>query len=1234
MTFDPLSWAISFALNTMGKITLERFKGLNSDLVKAVEKWKSGLPDELHFTSEALFSPLESEEDIEQFPHRYSLIESFKKLHIPSQQIWFNALFEQWKFVKERINDAQPFFLQPHHQAEEQLKLLSVQLESVCKKNQELFQGTVLEDLSSIKDLIKNSHHEKHSKRIGEIDVLNGMDNHLIVELAVAGYVNESSGIHRAIYLDKDHLYVNRNKAEKALIDKVFAYSNSPQENNQWISIVGDAGQGKSSLVWYLFNRLKNEGLEIYCILAQMSGAEILNRLEAAYPFFKRGAIIILDTLDLIVGIDNSRLSTIIGNIRRAGHLLVTTCRRQEIRSIQLRCDIEIELGLYTDGEARQAIEYYIETFYATMSEHQKKVQFNNIWNILDAQRRIKELDLDPLILSMIFQAYFPENITQDINTQKIYDYFWQKRVLEDRNPTEEEKRIRIFLCLLLARCIFSSQESSDSLDIEELDERWRDSRKGPFPIIVLEKLVSSGILHWACGRVHVRFFHQTFLEYTIAMDIRLANDSARNAQLSELYVELKSNISRRNPILKQVAVQDFFAGGHLWLSILETLDNIHSLLALQIALEILGKIGSDYGRAQQLCHTWIAEDPPQVATTVCETIKHYPKSKIPVALNLLEPCLQSHEEIAIYTACSDKLALMDADSVYTFLRKRIPYLAGGLDNPIIDDRRSRIRESMVSVFACGVNRALNDLFVMFPALKSGQRAGLISGIEKAITQNNASDVVSFCKKIVGLVIDSEEGEVRYSFITLLERLQKFAYEDVRQLCQSIYDSGIWKNNPKAAAFTGSIVGRFLLDISKIRFFVSNIESPDPHLRLVCAWALKDAHTIYHEVIIEEVINIVHPNLSQIGRQMIFKVIANLDNASQGSIFKLLEICPWPSKVELLDEFNRIWSHLSEMNESELKKWLMEGIKNTSGVRYRQIYMGLLVLILKNISLFNARELRSVYELAYQDEFVIMKFAHIAGRITFVDQKLASEIFDDLLQYPKQQVRTSAIKSLIICVNDHLLFTLGLGDSVLTISGKRDRYGLIHVYLEVLQEYSGNEGVNILLKINGWFNEQYLNSLEDETAVVRLLTLLKIHAINNPVAVFQIANRCRLFTQGVAGALAAVYANVSVRLSDKNKLFVILNELVEIIKTQTGRGQRRIRQSLRMAIPFLVRKLGPQAVFDVFFDKYKEIASPHALEDLVRPLVVLPEWSDTERNKLLNDVNLPPQVRSIVLAKG
>ena len=433
-----------------------------------------------------------------------------------------------------------------------------------------------------------------------------------------------------------------------------------------------------------------------------------------------------------------------------------------------------------------------------------------------------------------------------------------------------------------------------------------------------------------------------------------------------------------------------------------------------------------------------------------------------------------------------------------------------------------------------------------------------------------------------------------------------------------------------AALFTGTIVGRFLLDKKNIQSFLLTIDGPDPYLRLLSTWALRQAAPSFHQQILDEMLRVDFRRLGEHTRKMVFMVVARLTNVSHGSLWKFLQDCPWPTDVVLPDEFRRICSTLAEGNEEATRRWLMTEAAGSRNMRFRQIMNGIIGLVFRNIRCFTGEDLHSLYEMARTDDAVFLQFADVTGLLVNVDISLSADVFRDLLRSKNQNVRTAAMHSLRLSVNDNLRFTLDQGETVLSLSGKTDRYGLLHCFLHVLREYKGSEASLLIERLDDWFNDYYLSSLSDETAIIELLTLLKVYGKDFPDTVLRIARRCPNTSQGLCGALSAVYSNVAPSLNNFKVLSFLLGELMGIARFH----QRHIRNALRSTIPLLVRKMGHDEVFQTFFTRRKEIESPAALERIVRALMSVPEWSHEETLKLLDDPDLPMQVRSVLISKA
>src|SRR5206468_10278531 len=91
-----------------------------------------------------------------------------------------------------------------------------------------------------------------------------------------------------------------------------------------------------------------------------------------------------------------------------------------------------------------------------------------------------------------------------------------------------------------------------------------------------------------------------------------------------------------RAPILKQLTIQSF-ENQELHFQLMRGLRHLNNELAAQLALEIIGKLPHSE-RSNQIVHQWIEEEPETLRGVICETVRHYPKSKTELALNLLQP--------------------------------------------------------------------------------------------------------------------------------------------------------------------------------------------------------------------------------------------------------------------------------------------------------------------------------------------------------------------------------------------------------------------------------------------------------------------------------------------------------------------------------------------------------------------------------------------------------------------
>jgi hypothetical protein len=191
--------------------------------------------------------------------------------------------------------------------------------------------------------------------------ILAELSARFLSQLRIAGYARDENDVRYAIHLDED-LYVHRVRAEAATTEFVAKAAAAAQSAGKWLSIVGDAGHGKSSLLWYLFTDLSSKPtFTVIPFMAQMESdlaVAVRTAAQAREVQNENQLVVLIDTLDLVVGDDDQRLAKMINELTALGALVVTTSRKQEADQLGrlVSSNSRIELRRYNSQEAQQAI--------------------------------------------------------------------------------------------------------------------------------------------------------------------------------------------------------------------------------------------------------------------------------------------------------------------------------------------------------------------------------------------------------------------------------------------------------------------------------------------------------------------------------------------------------------------------------------------------------------------------------------------------------------------------------------------------------------------------------------------------------------------------------------------------------------------------------------------------------------------------------------------------------------
>jgi 3-methyladenine DNA glycosylase AlkC/energy-coupling factor transporter ATP-binding protein EcfA2 len=315
--------------------------------------------------------------------------------------------------------------------------------------------------------------------------------------------------------------------------------------------IIGDAGFGKTSLLCNLANELLNE--EQYTVFfvksENLRGNEFDKKILEDFEITETGLnaflreimdekiIFLLDTLDIIATDEGiARLDDFLTKIKGENRIVIGASRPLEYKRIEPLTTKTFELKPFSDDEIRRLFDKY-KAFYKMEG--------------VELRLPVLEVCRNPLHMRMLFEVYQPNEIPEDINTQKLYDKYWNEKVAEIRRGPlshldEGKKRKAEEVKEDLAKNIASKMLSSKQITLRKSDiRRIKDEMREDYSKIqyaevknstdvmitqIIKELVveyntiiddayhdllDEGVLRAQEGSVE--FFHQTFFEYAAA---------------------------------------------------------------------------------------------------------------------------------------------------------------------------------------------------------------------------------------------------------------------------------------------------------------------------------------------------------------------------------------------------------------------------------------------------------------------------------------------------------------------------------------------------------------------------------------------------------------------------------------------------------------------------------------------------------------------------------------------
>lgn len=384
--------------------------------------------------------------------------------------------------------------------------------------------------LNSEADLTNRADHASHEclRRVRRWSRIAADDAQQVIQAAGSD--------HHAEVLLGPELYVERD-IEQEIYDRLEKSIRNEQPAS--ILITGDAGHGKTSLLWRLHHTyrahqaleragkwepwfIKSTLLALAPRAGEATGGLHLDDLLTAARLAQaegRKPLVLLDTVDALLHGEEAERERVVESLLallEEGCSLIAACRPQEAVLLGPLRRGSLRLDEYKGRELTEAIDKHVAHFYAYADLRTREEHRAHINSVVARGLPLREVCVNPLTLRMLFVLYAPETVPSEVNVFDLYDKFWRDRVATDRragsplpNAANLEKAAALVALVMLA-------EGQPELPAQ----RVRDGVTSfGGDTVEIEQLISRGVLHGQGGAT-LHFFHQTFFEHSAARAI------------------------------------------------------------------------------------------------------------------------------------------------------------------------------------------------------------------------------------------------------------------------------------------------------------------------------------------------------------------------------------------------------------------------------------------------------------------------------------------------------------------------------------------------------------------------------------------------------------------------------------------------------------------------------------------------------------------------------------------
>lgn len=321
-------------------------------------------------------------------------------------------------------------------------------------------------------------------------------------------------------------LYVHRD-LEKLVLEAL--------SSDDLVVVSGDAGAGKTSLLWGLAQQLVagSDPRDVYFVKAGhlipssgdpavVTGAALVSAVRARA--LESDSVVLIDTADLLVNDVRAfdALMATVSDVREAGGSVVITSRPAEALTITAGANAPLllrsfstEAGTGQESEFARAVRAHAIAYCSVPGDTSALAQ-----QLLRAAVRgtpLGDLARLPLSLRMLFELYAPGTVPEQISATALFDRFWSDRVTDDRRHHHRRPTPRPSQRDLSAACLALAGQMVAAGLPEARTNGPRRLLALPAPSADdIEALCNRGIGATDPNGVFT-FFHQAFFEYAAA---------------------------------------------------------------------------------------------------------------------------------------------------------------------------------------------------------------------------------------------------------------------------------------------------------------------------------------------------------------------------------------------------------------------------------------------------------------------------------------------------------------------------------------------------------------------------------------------------------------------------------------------------------------------------------------------------------------------------------------------